>query len=540
MLPGGARAVRGDRGMVVSVEPNATRAGVRMLESGGNAVDAAVAVAYALAVTHPSAGNIGGGGFMLVKVGAEPTVAVDFRERAPAAITRDQFDAMIRRKATGPESVGVPGSVAGMNLAHRKWGRLPLKDVMAPAIELARRGHRIGKRQAQTLQWSWPQLRRDRAAREIFGAGDKPKPEGAQLVQSDLARTLERIAAQGDAGFYAGETAAAVARAMKRGGYITESDLASYRAIERAPLSGSYRGLRVEVAPPPSAGGVAILQMLGLLERLDAHRAEAGSAGELHLLVESARRAHATRRFDVVEPESVPGYDLAKKRAEWLDIDRLIAREPRIDRARATPSGDVHPLFAAAMKELEHATTTHFSVVDADGNTVSCTTTLSAGFGAKFVVAGTGVVMNNSLAAFGTAGADQVSPGRRMTSSMAPTLVFRGNDLMLVLGTPGGDTIPNTVVQVLRHLVDHQMTLDLAIDAPRVHHGFAPDEIRYERARPVDKAVRKELAAMGHTFSKKLLPIGDANNILLDGKVAWGYPDPREGGLALGPAPAPN
>jgi gamma-glutamyltranspeptidase / glutathione hydrolase len=531
---GGARAVPGEHGVVSSVEAHATRIGVKILERGGNAVDAAVATAYALAVTHPSAGNIGGGGFMLIRPAGGSTVAVDFRETAPAALTRAEFDAMIAAGASGPRAVGVPGSVAGLNLAHARFGKLPLKELVAPAVELARRGHRLGNRQALTVKWSWNDLKRDAAARSIFGArgGKQPLAEGAVLRQPELARVLERIAQQADAGFYAGETARALVAAVKpQGGLMSLDDLAKYRAVVREPLRFEYRGLRIETMPPPSAGGVALCQMLLMLEELGAHRLEAGSADELHLFLEASRRAQAERRFGVGDPDALPPNLFAQKRVGWLDPQTLVARAPLVDPERTTPSPGVHPLFQVALRETEH--TTHLSVVDAEGGVVSLTTTLSAGFGARIVAPDTGIVLNNSLAAFGTAGANQPSPGKRTTSSMAPTLVLEGERPVLVLGTPGGDTIPSTIVQVLRNVVDHGKTIDLAIDAPRLHHGFAPDEARYEKRRAPAKAVLDALRAKGHVFSKKLIPIGDANDVLIASGVAFAYADPREGGLAL-------
>jgi gamma-glutamyltranspeptidase/glutathione hydrolase len=529
---GGKRAVRGTHGMVTSVEAHATRAGVKILEQGGNAVDAAVAVGYALAVTHPSAGNIGGGGFMLVRMKGKPTLAIDFRETAPRALSQEKFDRMIDGGALGPASVGVPGTPAGLNLAHSRLGRLPLRDVIAPAIELAKKGHRIGNRQGQTIAWAWPELKKDPAARAIFGDADNPKKPGAWLRQPDLAAVLERIADKGDKGFYSGPTADALVRALKPAKMMSLEDISSYRAKLREPLITTYRGLTVEIMPPPSAGGVAVVQTLGILERLGAARLGGGSAEELHLFIEASRRAQAEKRFAVLDPDALPADALSDRRKRWLDVDGLIARSPAIDRNRPTPSETVHPLYAAAMRELEH--TTHFSVADGEGNVVSCTTTLSAGFGARIVAAGTGIVLNNSVAAFGTAGDNLPVGGRRTTSSMAPTLVLRDGQVVLVLGSPGGDTIPSTVTQVLRNVVDHGMTIDAAIDAPRIHHGFVPDQVRYEAKRPPPKTVLDALAKLGHHFSDKRIPIGDANDILIADGVQWGYADPREGGLALG------
>ena len=527
---GGKRAVRGEHGVVTSVEANATRAGVRMLERGGNAVDAAVAVGYALAVTHPSAGNVGGGGFMLVRPRGGPTIAIDFRETAPAALTQEKFDRMIDQGATGPLAVGIPGTPAGLNLAHARFGKLPLREVLAPAIELAKKGHRLGTRQGQTIGWAWSELSKDPASRAIFGDGKRPKKPGSWLQQPDLARVLERIAEKGSDGFYRGPTAEALVRALAPAG-VTAKDFSGYEAKLREPLVVRYRGLDVEIMPPPSAGGVAVANTLGILERVGASAHPAGSAEELHLFIEASKRAQAEKRFAVLDPDALAPAALAERRKSWLDVDALLARTPAIDPKRATPASEVHPLFAAAMRELEH--TTHFSVTDADGGVVSCTTTLSAGFGARMVAPATGIVLNNSVAAFGTAGENLPAPGRRTTSSMAPALVLSAGKVVLVLGSPGGDTIPSTVTQVLRNVVDHGMTIDLAVDAPRIHHGFAPDEVRYERKRPPPRAVLDQLGKLGHAFSKKRIPIGDANDILISDGVAFGYADPREGGLAL-------
>ena len=532
---GGPAAVESSRGLVVSVESHATKAGVSMLERGGNAVDAAVAVGYALAVTHPSAGNIGGGGFMLIKMRAAETTAVEFRERAPAGLDRKSFDAMIEAKAVGAAASGVPGTVAGLNLAHRKFGRLSRADVLAPAIRLARRGHRVGHREALTFGWNWRKLRRDREARRIFGdAKGRPKKAGALLLRPDLARTLEAIAERGDAGFYRGEVADRLVAAMGKKGLITRDDLAGYEARIREPLRFRYRGLAVDVAPPPSAGGVAVAQTLLVMDRARAAGKLTGGADDVHWLIEALKRAHAERRFEVGDPDALSPERRAALRRRWLDAERLFRRTPAIGDQRATPSSELHPLYEGAMKELEH--TTHFSVADAEGNAVSCTTTLSAGFGAKLVVPGTGIVLNNSVAAFGTVGENQPAPGRRMTSSMAPTIASEGRSLRLVLGSPGGDTIPGTVVQVLRNVVDYSMTIDRAVEAPRLHHGFVPDEVRFEHRRPPSKTLLAELERRGHRLSKKGLPLGDANNILVVGGVAWGVADSREGGLALAPA----
>lgn len=530
--PKGKRTVASQRGLVVGVERQAVKAGVRILEEGGNAIDAAVAVAFALAVTHPSAGNIGGGGFLLVRPKSGPTSALDFRETAPSSLTRARFDQMIATGGEGATSVGVPGTVRGLWVAHQKLGKLEWKKLVQPAIDLAKHGHVIGSREAKTFVWNEKGLAKDKGAVAEFFDHKKPRPEGRKLVRSDLGKTLERIARDGDKGFYEGDTAKLIAKRMTPSGLVTESDLLRYEAKWRNPIVFSYRGFTLETMPPPSAGGIVVLELLGMLEELGAWKEPAGSASELHLFLEASRRAQSDRRFSIVDPDSLEPAEWARRLTRFRDTRALLQKLP-IDRERATLSEKVHPLYVDALREAEH--TTHFSVIDADGLVVSCTTTLSAGFGSKVVVPGTGIVLNNAVASFGTAGENLPEGGRRTVSSMAPTLAYDQNGTLLVLGSPGGDTIPSTIVQVFRHLVDHGMSLDGAVDAPRVHHGFVPDEMRYENARPIPKPVRDALQKLGHAISKKTLPMGDANDIVVKDGIAYGYADPREGGIALAP-----
>jgi len=530
--PGGKDVAQGRYGMVVSVEAQASAAGVRMLEAGGNAIDAAVATAYALAVTHPSAGNLGGGGYLLFARPGQPAVAIDFRERAPLHLTVSHFEAMLADGARGPAASAVPGSVAGLNLAQHDFGRLSLRDVLQPAIELARLGHRVGEREASTLRWSWKELRRDAASWRNFAGSDGPVQEGDWLVRSDLAQTLERIAEAGDAGFYRGKTARAIVAAMRRGGLISARDLQAYRAQSAAPIELRYRGYEVSTAP--SSGGVIVAQLLLSLEKFGAFRLLPGSPDELHLFAELARRAHADRRFGPALPSATDDSSstaLVERLERFAQLDFLA-----FDPWHATPSTQFAHGVLPGERESEH--TTQLSVVDREGNAVSCTTTLSASFGARYVVPGTGIVMNNSLAGFGVGAANQPRAGRRIQSSMAPTLVRHAGRVVAVLGSPGGDTIPSTVVQVLRHLIDHGMTLDLAIEAPRIHHGFFPDELRLERGRTPDLSVLAELQARGHRLNIRPTAIGAANDILVVDGVAYGHADSREGGLAL-PAPPP-
>lgn len=531
---GGKHAVRGEAGLVTTVEPHATRAGAGVLRAGGNAIDAAVAVAFALAVTHPSAGNIGGGGFMIVRLASGETTAIDFREAAPAAATTAKNKAQLDAGGVGYASAAVPGTVAGLILARDRFGTKPLADLIAPALALAKKGHKLGHRQAQVLSWSWGKLKRDPAARVVWGHGKKPHVEGDLVKQPDLAKTLAAIARDGKKGFYGGAVAAAFDRAMRaHGGLITVEDLAAYEAKIREPLRFSYRGFDVATMPPPSMGGIAFAEIMLALERARAFEAPSGSALSLHLFAEAARRAYAERRFAGVDPDFMPPGDNRALVAKLLSGEHLATRKPPIDPDHATPSSSISATIDAA--EPESPETTHFSVVDAAGNAVSCTYTQSASFGSKIMIPGTGVLLANAMGAFSPVGPNAVAPGKRMASSMTPTIVAQGGKLALVLGSPGGDTIPNTVAQVFRNVVDYRMTIDEAVEAPRVHHQYLPDRLRVERSFPVPREVLAELARRGHVIHPEIAPMGDANEILIDaGGVAWGTIDPREGGKAEG------
>jgi gamma-glutamyltranspeptidase/glutathione hydrolase len=522
--------VSGRYGIVTSSEPQATHAGVTVLAQGGNAVDAAVATAFALAVTHPSAGNIGGGGFMLVRPpGTDAqTTAYDFRETAPAALTRAGFDRMQRGGAKGGAAAGVPGSVAGLLMAHERFGNLPRKDVLEPAVQLAAKGFRLGRRQADLLAGSYDAITKDATLKKRFSdaTGARGKLSGARIVQPELAASLLRIQESGRAGFYAGPTALALTRAP--GSLISLADLAAYRCIERTPLRSAYRGLTIETMPPPSAGGVALTEILGVLELLGVHR-ESG-AQELHLFLEASRRAQAERRFGVADPDALDAERARAALSRFLDPKGLLERAP-IERERATRSRALAALYPGA-EAAESEQTTHLSVVDAAGMVVSLTTTISASYGAKLTAPGTGIILNNSVASFSSSGENQPAPGRRTTSSMAPTLVLDAGSVVLVLGTPGGDTIPSTIVQVLRHVVDHGFPLDQAVAAPRIHQAFMPDRARYETKRPLDAGLIATLKSYGHDVTGSHLAMGDSNNLLIDDEVAHGVADPRGSGLA--------
>jgi len=525
---GGSRSASGTKGVVTSAEENATKAGIEVLAAGGNAVDAAVAVATTLAVTHPNAGNLGGGGFVLVRRPGGPTVALDFRETAPHSLTRPDFDRMIRAGAHGPVAVGIPGSPAGLALLHSEFGRLSFARDLAPAILLARDGHALGKRQAQLLARVWPVLGKNPAARAIFAERGRPLAAGARIVQPDLAATLERLARQGPSAFYHGETARGLVQAT--GGRITERDLAEYRPMFRSVLDFGYRGFEIHTMPPPSTGGSTLAGTLMALEKLSPATPASADVPSAHAFLEVSRRAQALRRLTITDPG--PGDTDEERSSVARFLDPQVLLEVPFDPNHATPSSKIHPLYPAALRETEH--TTHLSVVDADGMIVSLTTTISASFGARIVAPGTGVVLNNAVASFSTVGDNQPVAGRRTTSSMAPTLVLAGGKPVAVLGTPGGDTIPSTIAALVLNLVDRGMTLDLATDAPRLHHGFVPHDVRYETARPPPPAILAGLKKLGHRIRPSPPVQGDANCLLIDDARAYGYADPREpGGRAI-------
>src|SRR5215217_3158840 len=543
ILTGTARflPVLAKNGMVASQEKRATRVGVEILKAGGNAVDAAVAVGFALAVTPPQAGNIGGGGFMLVHLSSRnETIAIDYRETAPAAMTRDVFlddrgeadPAKSRDSALG---VGVPGTVAGLALAHEKYGsgKFTLAQLIAPAIKLAREGFAVDDDLADTLPRAQLRLVRWPASAKIF-----LKPDGAalgrgqRLVQSDLAASLETIAANGPHAFYEGPLAEKLVTGVRQhGGIITLDDLKNYRAIERAPVRGNYRGYAIASMPPPSSGGVHLIEMLNILEGFSLRETGAESAATLHLMIEAMKPAYADRAEFLGDPAftKVPLAGLTSKR---------YAAELRqqIDTERARPSKEIR---AGNPAPSEGDNTTHFSVVDSQGNAVANTYTLNFSYGLGLVAEGTGILLNNELDdfaakpgapnAYGLVGGDANAPGpgKRPLSSMSPTIVFRDGRVFLVAGTPGGSRIITMVLQIILNVVDHQMNIAEAVAAPRIHHQWLPDQVDAERGLSPDTI--RLLEARGHTVAVGRT-FGSANLIMVTPEGLAGASDPRQRG----------
>ena len=531
---------RGAHGAVVTAEPHATAVGLAVLEAGGNAVDAAVAVSLALAVTLPQAGNLGGGGFMLVRMADGRTAAIDFRERAPAGAARDMYlraDGSVDTDMVqyGATAAGVPGSPAGMCKALELFGSRKLSDLAAPAIRLARSGFPVDQFLAGSLRAKRAALARYPSTKKQFFVGDRPLHQGELLIQEDLAQTLDRFAKGGLAGFYAGRTAELIVAQMQRdGGFVTAEDLASYEAVRRDVLRGSYRSYEVLGMPPPSSGGVAIQQMLNLLEPHDLGALGFGGSAYIHLLTEAMRRAYADRARWLGDSDHYP-----------VPIEGLISKKYS-ERLGATLSTERVTEVAPGVPPgaRESGDTTHFSVVDKDGNAVSCTTTINSTFGALVVVDGAGFLLNNEMDdfsakpgvpnQFGLVGgeANAIAPTKRMLSSMSPTIVVQDGQLRLVLGSPGGGRIINSVLQVVLNVVDHGMPLDLAVQAPRVHHQWSPAHLSHERL-ALSPDVREKLVSMGHSVGQRSGSIGRVQAILVrKGGERFAVCDPRSGGSA--------
>ena len=485
--------VRAERGMVVSAHEAASEAGIEVLRAGGNAVDAAVATGFALAVVFPVAGNIGGGGFMVVRTADGEATTIDYREKAPMAATRDMFldstGAFVpERSQRGYLASGVPGTVAGLLKAHERYGALSLERVLEPAIRLAGKGFTLSRRQADRFNAFYDAFAKYPATKSYFTKGDSTAhfEEGDVFRQKDLADVLRRIRKEGRDGFYKGETARLIAEQMERGGgLITREDLEAYEAVERPAVEASYRGYRVLSMPPPSSGGVALAQLLNAVEPYDIKEMGFGSSATVHLMAEAMRRVYADRAEHLGDADFYP-----------VPVEELITKEYMQRRM-----GSFNPYRADTSETVAHgdpftyesAETTHYSVVDSAGNAVSVTTTINGAYGSHVVVDGAGFFLNNEMddfAAkpgvpnmFGLVGseANAVEPEKRMLSSMTPTIVERPDGrLFMVIGTPGGSTIITTVFQTILNVIDHGMDIQEAVSVPRVHHQWLPDVLRAE------------------------------------------------------------
>ena len=537
--------VRSDGGMVVSVSELSSRVGVEIMDAGGNAVDAAVAVAFSLAVTWPSAGNLGGGGFMVIYLADEKrATAIDYREMAPRRAHRDMYldtegNVIEGRPTDGHLSVAVPGTVAGLIFALEKYGRLPLEAVIAPAVKQARSGFIVSDYLEASLERSRERLAGHPESRRLFLNGGDGHASGERLLQPDLAATLERIAADGLDGFYAGKTAELITAEMQRGGgLIDQEDLAAYTPREREPVRGNYRGYDIVSMPPPSSGGTILIEMLNMMEPLDVVELGLLSSDQVHNVVEVMKRAFADRSEFMGDPDfvEVPVNGLTSKSYAAL-------RRSTISQAHTVPASE---LGAGEPWAYESEETTHFSVIDADGNAVSNTYTLNYSYGSGVSVTGAGFLLNNIMDNFAAkqgvpngygliqGEANSIAAGKRPLSSMTPSIVLEDDAVRLVVGTPGGPTIINTVFQIIMNVLDHGLDPQAAVDLARFHHQWLPDSIFFEE-RGLAKDVVTALEEKGHTLETRTT-IGDAQAIYVDPETAgrFGGADPRRGGVAVG------
>ncbi len=539
----------GIHGAVASAEAHASEAGLEILKRGGNAVDAAIATAFALAVTHPSAGNLGGGGFMVVRTAKGEILAIDYREIAPHAASRDMYlDAkgeVTRGSLDGPRAAGIPGTVAGLQMAHERFGSLPWADLVAPAIRLAAEGHTLDSFHADDLAGAVAKMDKlgFKATADLYrGSGGALLVTGDLWKQPELAASL-RVVAEDPRAFYAGPFAAKMVAGVRSGGGIwSEDDLRGYRAIAREPIVFPYRGHEIITMPPPSAGGIVMRQILAASEILGIDRYPWHSVDEVHLYVEAARRTYADRNILLGDPAFV-----TIPVAQLLEPSYVAGRMKDVDLKHATPSSQVG---AGLPPPKESMQTTHFSVVDDAGNAVSNTYTLNTSFGAKFAIPGTGILLNNEMDDFAVkpgspnayglvqGEANRSEAGKRMLSSMTPTIITKDGKVRAVVGTPGGSTITTTVTQIVRALLDYGQTIDAAVKAPRLHHQWLPDRIMAEPT--ADPALLDGLRARGHEImvlgQGGWSTIGHANCIEVDPKTG-GYRAvadvARDGGKAV-------
>ena len=530
-------------GIDVSDEPLASNVGVDVMRGGGNAADAAVATAFALAVTMPEAGNIGGGGFLVLRMNDGTTAALDFREKAPMEARRDMYlDDQGRStdlSITGHLAAGVPGSVAGLWEVHRKFGRLPWAHLVEPAIRLAERGFPVSQDLEGSIKGDSARLVRFPASAALFLENGHPPAIGTLWRNPDLAATLRRIADRGPAGFYEGETAELILKEMKHGkGLITADDLKRYTAVWRTPVEALYRGYRIISMPPPSSGGITLASIAHMLEGFDLHAMGWHSPAHIHHVVEAMRRAFADRNMLLGDPDfvSIPQDSL-------LSVAYAMRRRADIDPSHATPSHNVAPGIVTARHESMH--TTHFSVADSAGNVVALTTTINLGFGSAVTVAGAGFLLNNEMDDFASkpgspnvfglvqGEANAIAPGKRILSSMSPTIVLdRSGSPLLVTGASGGPHIITAVFQVLSNVVDFDMDISAAVTAPRFHHQHLPDTILFEQS-GFHLEDLKALRTMGHA-TKDVHRLANSPSIIRRGKTWYGMADPRSGGAAAG------
>lgn len=532
---------KSNKGMIASASGFASEAGIQILKSGGNAVDAAIAVGFALAVTYPSAGNIGGGGFMIVHMSNGETCVIDYRETAPKAAYSDMYldkngDPIKNASVIGYKAVAVPGTVAGFDLAHKKYGKLKWEKLLEPAIKLAKDGFPVSPNLERQLRDSTNPIFHFPESRKIFHKGNNFYKEGEILKQPDLAKTLKRIQKHRMKDFYEGETAKLIVKDIQEnGGIITFEDLINYKAKIREPITGTYRNYKIITTPPPSSGGTILIEMLNILENFDLKNYEHNSSRKYHLLIEAMKRAFYDRAIYFGDPDfiNIPVNQLTSK-------EYSLKLTLSIDTNSATQSSLIPNINPSLYESNE---TTHFTVVDKEGNVVVNTYTLNGSYGCGAVVTGAGFLLNNEMDDFTIkpghpniygliqGEANAIAPNKRPLSSMTPTIILKDDKVYLALGSPGGPTIINSVLQVIINVVDHGMNLQQAVNAPRIHHQWLPDVVKYELF-GLAEDVRKSLEIKGHKLElySKIFPyIGDVEAIMIDPetKIRYGASDFR-------------
>ncbi len=537
-----SKPVRAKNGMVVSASKIASDVGIEILKKGGNAVDAAVATGFALAVTYPSAGNLGGGGYMIIRTSDGKNIALDFRETAPAKSFKNMY--LDEKGNFNPElstkgitSAGVPGSVAGLIYALENYGTMKLNEVIEPAIKLAAQGFSLEYDLAEDFKKYLPELLKFESSKKIFSKNGIPFEEGEIFVQKDLAKTLKFIKEKGKDGFYKGEIAALlIEQSKKSGGYLTFEDLENYKVLEKEPVIGNYKSYKIISKPPSSSGGIALIQSLNILENFNFSKDDWNSSKYIHTLSEILKYVYADRSKYLGDENFVE-----------IPKDKLISKEYAKGISQkigefAVPSSKI---FSGLDLTFESNETTHYSVADKFGNFVSTTTTINSAYGSKLVVEGAGFLLNNEMDdfsakpgvpnQFGLIGseANSIAPGKRMLSSMTPAIILKDEKPFMAIGSPGGSTIITTVLQVILNVLDFGMNIRQAIEQPRFHHQGLPDEILFEKF-GLSNDVKENLIEKGHKLSGEFV-LGRAEGILLDNDgIFWGMSDPRGFGKAAG------
>ncbi len=542
------KPIKASKGMVVTANKLATETGLKILKDGGNAIDAAVAVGFTLAVTYPYAGNLGGGGFMVLHLSNGKNTSIDFREKAPLLSNKnmyldDEGNYIPELSQTGVTSVGVPGSVAGLIYALKKYGTMSLAKVIQPAINLAIKGWVLDDNSASSFEHFLPEFNKYNSSKKIFSKKGQPYKKGELFVQKDLGWTLEQIKQKGRDGFYKGKVAKLLVKQIsKNNGYITLEDLARYNPIEREPIFGTYRGYKIVSMPPPSSGGIALVELLNILENFKFKTSDWNSSSYINKMVEAMKYVYADRTYKLGDEDfhPVPKKTLISKKYAKTIFDKLTPF--------ATPSTTIQKDILP--KQKESSETTHFSVYDKYGNAVSITTTINSAFGSKIVVDGAGFLLNNEMDdfsakpgepnQFGLLGskANSIEPEKRMLSSMTPTIVLKDEKPYIVVGSPGGSTIITTVLQVIMNVIDFNMNIKEAVSVPRFHHQWFPDKIYVEKF-CINKDTEQNLTKMGYTLANRnstFRILGSAQAILIDNKnkTIYGASDPRRNGLAKG------